>query len=94
MLQDHREKLIENKNRKNKLFLQLMGKYTISNIKRLYPWGPLLSKFYIHDIFLMLKITYFTEYADGSMPFVVGDDTTNSLKTIEYINKSPKIVFK
>ena len=60
-----------------------MGKYTISNITRLYPRGPLLFKFYIHDIFLMLKTTYFTDYADGSMPFVVGHDTTNSLKALE-----------
>ena len=37
MLQDHREQLIEKKNRKNKLFLQLMGKYTISGTTRLYP---------------------------------------------------------
>ena len=83
MLQDHREQLIEKKNRKNKLFLQLMGKYTISDITRLYSRGSLLFKIYIHDIFLMLKTTYFTDYADGSMPFVVGDDTTNSLKALE-----------
>ena len=60
-----------------------MGKYTISDITRLYSRGPLLFKIYIHDIFLMLKTTYFTDYADGSMPFVVGDDTTNSLKALE-----------
>ena len=34
--QDHREQLIENKQEK-KLFLQLMGKYTISGTTRLYP---------------------------------------------------------
>ena len=45
--------------------------------------GPLLFKIYVHDIFLILKTTYFTGYADGSKPFVAGDDTTDALKALE-----------
>ena len=45
--------------------------------------SPLLFKIYIRDIFLILKTTYFTGYADGSMPFVVRDDTTDALKALE-----------
>ena len=43
----------------------------------------LLFKINVHDIFLILKTTYFTGYADGSMPFEVGDDTTDALKPLE-----------
>ena len=43
--------------------------------------GPLLFK--IHDIFLILKTTYFIGYPDGSMSFVVGDDTIDPLKALE-----------
>ena len=49
---------------------------------------PLLFKIYVHDIFLILKTTYFTGYADGSMPFVVRDDTTDALKALEKIDKN------
>ena len=30
-----------------------------------------------------MKTTYFTGYADGSMSFEVGDDTTDALKYLE-----------
>ena len=59
-----------------------MRKYTISGTTRLYP-PSLLLKIYVLDIFLILKTTYFTGYADGSMSFVVGDDTTDALKVLE-----------
>ena len=49
--------------------------------------GPLLFKIYVQYIFLIFKTTYFTGYADGSMPFVVGDDTTDAVKALEYISK-------
>ena len=45
--------------------------------------GPLLFKIYVHNMFLILKSTYFTGYTDGSMPFVVGEDTTDALKALE-----------
>ena len=38
--------------------------------------GPRFFKVYVHGSFLILKTTYFTGYTDGSMSFVVGDDTT------------------
>ena len=45
--------------------------------------GPLLFKIYVHDIFLILKTTYFTGYENGSMPFLVGYYTTDALKALE-----------
>ena len=59
-----------------------MGKYT-SAAPQGSILGPLLYKTYVHDIFLRLKTTYVTGYADGSMPVVVGDDTTDHLKALD-----------
>ena len=50
--------------------------------------GPLFFKVYVQYIFLIFKTKYFTGYADGSMPFVVGDDTTDAVKALEYISKN------
>ena len=50
-----------------------MEKYIINGTTRLYP----------HDIFQIFKTTNFTGYADGSMPFMAGDDTTDALKALE-----------
>ena len=43
----------------------------------------LLFNIYIHEIFMLLKTTFFTGYVDNSMPFAVGDDTTDTLKALE-----------
>ena len=43
---------------------------------------------------MILKTTYFTGYADGSMPFVDGDDRTDALKALEQIGKISQMVFK
>ena len=79
--QDHREQLIENKQEKNSF------SSSWENILSVAPQGsilgPLLFKIYVHDIFLILKTTYFTGYADGNMLFVVGEDTTDVLKALE-----------
>ena len=64
-----------------------MGKYAISGTTRLYPRPNLIQDLCQH-IFLIFKTTYFTGYADGSMPFVVGDDTTDAVKALEYIRKN------
>ena len=45
--------------------------------------GPRLFNIYIHGIFMILKTTYFTGYANDSLPFVVGHDTTDALKIFE-----------
>ena len=37
-----------------------------------------INKIFVHDIFLILKTTYFTGHVDGSMSFVVGDDRYNT----------------
>ena len=77
MLHDHREQLIE-KMRKNKLFLQLMGKYTISDTTRLYPRPTFtqdLCSSHLPDV--GNHVLY------GSMLFVVGDDTIDALKALK-----------
>ena len=82
MLQDHREQLIEKKIGKTNSFCS-----SWENILSVAPQGsilgPLLLKIYVHYIFLILKTSYFTAYADGSMPFMVGDDTTDALKALK-----------
>ena len=42
--------------------------------------GPRLFNIYIHGIFIILKTTYFTRYADDSMTFLVGDEALNALE--------------
>ena len=39
--------------------------------------GPLLFNIFMCDMFLILKTTSFTVYADGNTPFVVRENTTN-----------------
>ena len=60
-----------------------MGNDTISGSI----FSPLLFNIYINDIFMILKTTYFTDYAVDSMHFVVGDHTTDALKALEQIGK-------
>ena len=55
--------------------------------------GPLLFKIFVHDIFLILKTTFVTGYADGSMPFLFGDDTTDALRALEQIDKNLQQLF-
>ena len=40
------------------------------------------------DMFLMLKATYFTGYADDTTPFVVRDNITNVTKAVEEIGEN------
>ena len=45
--------------------------------------GPLLFNIFICDLFLILKTTYFTGYADDNTPFVVRD-----IKALEEIGEN------
>ena len=45
--------------------------------------GPLLFNIFICDMFLILKTTSFTGYADDNTPFVVRENTTNVIKSLE-----------
>ena len=45
--------------------------------------GPLLFNIFLCDMFLILKTTSFTGYADDNTPFVVGENTTNVIKALE-----------
>ena len=42
--------------------------------------GPLLFNIFMCDMFLILKSTYFTGYADDNTPFVVRDNITDVIK--------------
>ena len=42
--------------------------------------GPLLFNIFMCEIFLILKTTSFTGYADDNTPFVVRENTTNVVK--------------
>ena len=48
--------------------------------------GPLLFDIFICDIFLILKVTYFTRYADDNTPFVVRDNI-DIIKALEEIGE-------
>ena len=50
--------------------------------------GPLLSNIFMCDMFLVLKITSFTGYTDDNTPFVVRENTTNVIKSLEDIGEN------
>ena len=50
--------------------------------------GTLLFNIFMCDIFLILKGTYFTGYADDNTPFVVRDNITNVIKAFGEIEET------
>ena len=50
--------------------------------------GPLLFNIFMCDMFLILKGTYFTGYADDNTPFVVRDNIKDVIKALEEIGES------
>ena len=50
--------------------------------------GPLLSDIFICDMSLILKATYFTDYADDNTPFVVRDNIADVMKALEEIGEN------
>ena len=50
--------------------------------------GPLLFNIFKCDMFLILKTTNFTGYADDNTPFVVRENTTNNIKVLEDIGEN------
>ena len=49
---------------------------------------PLLFNIFMCDMFLILKGTYFTGYADDNTPFAVRDNITDVIKASEEIGES------
>ena len=45
--------------------------------------GPFLFNIFMCDMFLILKGTYFTGYADDNTPIVVRDNITDAIKALE-----------
>ena len=50
--------------------------------------GPFLFNIFMCDMFLILKATYFTGYADDNTPFAVRDNTTDIKKALEEIGEN------
>ena len=50
--------------------------------------GALLFNIFMCDMCLILKITSFTGYADDNTPFVVRENTTNVIKSLENIGEN------
>ena len=50
--------------------------------------GPLLFIIFMCDMFLILKATYFTGYADDNTPFVVRDNIADVIKALEEIGEN------
>ena len=44
--------------------------------------GPILSNIFLCDLFLNQGNNYFTNYADDTTPYVVGDNTTDVLSSL------------
>ena len=49
--------------------------------------GPLLFNIFMCDMFLIVKATYFTGYADDNTPFVVRDNIADVIKALEEIGE-------
>ena len=57
-----------------------MGKYTITGTTRLYLHSTFIQDLCPSHLSDIEDHVLVTDYADGSMAFVVGDDTTDALK--------------
>ena len=62
----------------------------LSMVKKGCTLSPLLFSIFMCDMFLILKITYFTGYADDNTSFVSRDNTMDGIDG----RKSRKIVVK
>ena len=60
-----------------------MGKYTITGTTRLYLHSTFIQDLCPSHLSDIEDHVLVTDYADGSMAFVVGDDTTDALKALE-----------
>ena len=49
---------------------------------------PLLFNIFMCDIYLIIKTTSLTGYADDNIPFVVRENKNNVIKTLEDIGKN------
>ena len=60
---------------------------TFSGVSQDSLLGSLLLNRFMCDMFLILKTTYFTGYADDNTPFVVRDNLENVIKALEEIGE-------
>ena len=50
--------------------------------------GPFLFNIFMCDMFLIFKTTYFTSYVDDNTLFVVRDNITDAIETLEEIGQN------
>ena len=63
-------------------------KAILSGVPQGFKHGPLLFSIFMCGMFLILKGTYFTDYADDNTPFVVRDNIKDVIKALEEIGES------
>ena len=83
MLQDHLSNL---KQRTKVDSIYCSWEALLSEVSQSSILGPLLFNIFMCDMFLILKIAYFTGYADIT-PFVVRDNITEVTKALEEIGQ-------
>ena len=59
----------------------------LSGVPQRSKLGPLLFNTLMRDMFLIIKTTYFTGYADDNTPLVVRDNITDVMKAVEEIGE-------
>ena len=57
----------------------------LSGIDHISILGPLFFKTFMCDMFLTLKTTYLTGYADDNTPLFIRDNTTDMIKSLKVI---------
>ena len=81
--------LISNRKQRTKLdSFYSSWKAILSGVPQGSILGPLVFNIFMFSMFLILKGTYFTGYADDNTPFVVRDNITDVIKALEELGES------
>ena len=81
--------LISNRKQRTKLdSFYSSWKAILSGVPQSSILGQLVFNIFMFSMFLILKGTYFTGYADDNTPFVVRDNITDVIKALEELGES------